>query len=236
MARPQLILLAGVLALPLAGLVVLLAAPSTDAHWEHQPSHFWLVLVAAGLNAALAYATGAAARRRGDRRVHLVSLAFLAASGFLALHALATPRVLLDASNLGFVIATPIGLVLAGGFAALSAVDTDRPSAALLQNLLLAALAAWLVVSLTFFPDVDVTKVSERHSWPLVLLATVGIGLFAFAVVRYAMLYRERRSTLVLAFAAAFVLLAESLSRSRCPATGRRRGGSGTCSCSRPSP
>ena len=39
MARPQLILLAGVLALPLAGLVVLLAAPSTDAHWEHQPSH-----------------------------------------------------------------------------------------------------------------------------------------------------------------------------------------------------
>ena len=108
-------------------------------------------------------------------------------------------------------IATPIGLVLAGGFAALSAVDTDRPSAALLQNLLLAALAAWLVVSLTFFPDVDVTKVSERNSWPLVLLATVGIGLFAFAVVRYAMLYRERRSTLVLAFAAAFVLLAESL-------------------------
>jgi class 3 adenylate cyclase len=210
-ARPQLILLAGVLALPLAGLAVLLAAPSTDVHWEHQPSHFRLVLVAAGLNAALAYATGAAARRRGDRRVHLVSLAFLAASGFLALHALATPKVLLDASNLGFVIATPIGLVLAGGFAALSAVDSDRPSAALLQNLLLAALAAWLVVSLTFFPDVDVTEVSERHSRPLVLLATVGIGLFAFAVVRYAMLYRERRSTLVLAFAAAFVLLAESL-------------------------
>jgi class 3 adenylate cyclase len=211
MARPQLILIAGLLALPLAGLVVLLAAPSTDVHWEHQPSHFWLVLVAAGLNAVLAYATGAAARRRGDRRVHLVSLAFLAASGFLALHALATPKVLLDASNLGFVIATPIGLVLAGGFAALSAVDSDRPSATLLQNLLLTALAAWLVVSLTFFPDVDVSEVSERHSRPLVLLATVGIGLFAFAVVRYAMLYRERRSTLVLAFAAAFVLLAESL-------------------------
>ena len=211
MARPQLILLAGLLALPLAGLAVLLAAPSTDVHWQHQPSHFWLVLVAAGLNAILAYATGAAARRRGDRRVHLVSLAFLAASGFLALHALATPKVLLDASNLGFVIATPIGLVLAGGFAALSAVDTDRPSATLLQNLLLAALAAWLVVSLTFFPDVDVAEVSERHSRPLVLLATIGIGLFAFAVVRYAMLYRARRSTLVLAFAAAFVLLAESL-------------------------
>ena len=53
--------------------------------------------------------------------------------------------------------------------------------------------------------------VSERQSWPLVLLATVGIGLFAFAVVRYSMLWRERRSRLVLAIAAAFVLLAESM-------------------------
>jgi class 3 adenylate cyclase len=210
-ARPQLILVAGLLAVPVVGLAVLLAAPAADVHWQHNPAHFWLVLVAAGLNAALAYATGVAARRRGDRRVQLVSLAFLAASGFLALHALATPGVLLDTSNLGFVIATPIGLVLASGFAALSAVGGNRPSAALLQYLLLGALAAWLVVSLTLFPDVDVAKVSERHSWPLVLLATVGIVLFAFAVARYAALYRERRSTLVLAFAASFVLLGESL-------------------------
>ena len=94
-------------------------------HWEHQPSHFWLVLVTAGLNAALAYATGVAARRRGDRRVHLVSLAFLAASGFLALHALATPACCSTRPNLGFVIATPIGLVIAGAFAALSALDAD---------------------------------------------------------------------------------------------------------------
>ena len=70
---------------------MLLAAPDADAHWQHQPAHFWLVLLTAGLNAVLAYATGVAARRRGDRRVHLVSLSFLAASGFLALHALATP-------------------------------------------------------------------------------------------------------------------------------------------------
>ena len=35
------------LALPLIGLIVLLAAPSADGIWEHHPSHFWLVLAAA---------------------------------------------------------------------------------------------------------------------------------------------------------------------------------------------
>ncbi len=84
MARAHLILVAALISLPLVGLAAVLAAPEADVHWQHQPSHFWLVLLTAGLNAVLAYATGVAARRRGDRRVHLVSLSFLAASGFLA--------------------------------------------------------------------------------------------------------------------------------------------------------
>ena len=50
----------------------------------------------------------------------LISLAFLAGGGFLALHALATPGVLLDGPNQGFVLATPIGLLLGAAFAALS--------------------------------------------------------------------------------------------------------------------
>ena len=211
MGRPQLIVLVSLLALPLAGLALLLATPSADVHWEHHPAHFWLVLITAGLNAALAYATGVAARQRGDRRVHLVSLAFLAASGFLALHALSTPGVLLDRSNLGFVIATPIGLVLASVFAALSALDVDPVRPALLQRLLLVSFGAWLVVSLAFFPDLADSAVPERLSWPLVVLSVLGVGLFAFAVGRYAVLYRQRPSTLLLAFAVAFVLLAEAL-------------------------
>ena len=45
---------AALLALPLVGLAILLVDSETDVHWQHQPSHFWLVLVTAGLNAALA--------------------------------------------------------------------------------------------------------------------------------------------------------------------------------------
>jgi class 3 adenylate cyclase len=211
MARPQLILVAALLALPLVGLAILLTASGADVHWQHNPSHFWLVLVTAGLNAALAYATGAAARRRGDRRVHLVSLAFLAASGFLALHALATPQILLDKPNLGFVIATPIGLALAGGLAALSALDRELVRPRLIEAGLLLGLAVWLVASLALFPDLDDVQIPDRLSFPLVALAAVGSVLYAFAVVRYVQFWRKRHSGLLLAFAVAFVLLAEAM-------------------------
>src|SRR3954454_1137042 len=122
-------LLGVLLAIPLAGLWLLLAAPRLDVHWEQHPAHFWLVLGAAAINASLALATGDAARQRGDARLFLVSLAFLSAAGFLGRHALATPGVLLDGRTAGFVIATPIGLLVAAGFAALSAELLEGPRA-----------------------------------------------------------------------------------------------------------
>src|SRR3954463_15442732 len=117
------------LAIPLAGFWLLLAAPTLDGHWEQHPAHFWLVLGAAPVNASLAPATGDAAGQRGDARLFLVSLAFLAAAGFLGLHALATPGVLLDGRTAGFVIATPIGLLVAAGLSALSGQPPPGPPA-----------------------------------------------------------------------------------------------------------
>ena len=76
--------------------------------WEHHPSHVLLVLAVALINVALALVASEAAHRRADARLFLVSLALITSSGFLALHALATPGVLLDHPNSGFVIATPI--------------------------------------------------------------------------------------------------------------------------------
>src|ERR671915_427870 len=124
--RPPLGWLA-LLALPLVGLAVLIVRPELDLEWRHQPSHFWLVLTVAAVNVALAYLTNEAARRRGDARLVLISLAFGASAGFLGLHALATPGVLLPSSNLGFVIATPAGLAVASLFAAGSALPLGGP-------------------------------------------------------------------------------------------------------------
>ena len=197
--------------MPLLGLALLLAVPETDVHWQHRPSHFWLVLVAAGLNAVLAYATGVAARRRGDRRVHLVSLSFLAASGFLALHALATPGVLLEQPNLGFVIATPIGLVVAAALAALSALDSEPIEPKWLERGLLVLLAGWAVFALAYLPDAEDVTIPDRLSPELVLLSVAGVLLYGFAVLRYLRLYGRTRSALVLGFAVAFVLLGEAM-------------------------
>ena len=87
--------------------------------WEHHPSHFWLVLLTALSASALAYVTNVAAGRHRDARLVLVSLAFLASAGFLGLHALATPGVLLPTQH-RVPIATPVGLVLASVFAVAS--------------------------------------------------------------------------------------------------------------------
>jgi adenylate cyclase len=218
MAGAGLTATAGLLALPLAGLALVLARQTADVQWEHRPTHFWLVLIGASLNVALAYATGAAARRRRDGRVHLVSLAFLAAAAFLGLHALATPGVLLDTSNLGFAISTPVGLVLAGALAAASALDLDRLGTARVLRIsrlvewgLFATIAVWTVASLAWMPELEDVTVPDRLSAPLVVLSILGVALYGFTVVRYVSLYRSRRSSLLLAFAVAFVLLAEAM-------------------------
>lgn len=111
------------LLLPMAGYVLLLDRPGLDSSWENHKAHFWLVFSVAVVNAALGLLMNEAARRRQDARVFLVSLTFLSCSGFLALHAVATPGVLLSGKNTGFVLATPVGLAVGGVFAAASGFD-----------------------------------------------------------------------------------------------------------------
>ena len=98
-------------AIPLLGLWLLVAHPRFDVHWEHHQAHFWLVVGTAVINVLLGFSISEQARRRSDARLFLVSLAFISAAGFLGLHAIATPGVILQAKNTGFVVATPVGEV-----------------------------------------------------------------------------------------------------------------------------
>ena len=204
------------LVVPLAGLVLLLSRRSLDVHWEHHPSHFWLVSVVALANVALGLIVSEIASRSRDERLFLVAMVLLTSAGFLALHALATPGVLLAGPNGGFVLATPVGLLLASAFAAVSAVETDARAQRLrslqtpMRVALVVVLVVWAVASLAGVPPLDRVIASERAPWLLVLLP-FGIAAYAFAGWRYLHLFRVRRRPLPLAVAVAFALLAEAL-------------------------
>ncbi len=220
-ARPlatRVVVLAALLLAPVGVLGLLLARPQLDLVWEHQPSHFWLVLGTAAVSFAVAYVTNEAATRRGDARVLLVSLAFMASAGFLGLHALATPGVLLHQPNVGFVVATPVGLAIASVFALVSISPLAGPRAGailhhrnLLRWSLIGVLVAWAIASLAQLPPLDGPPPEAEVAGPLVVVAIAAVFLFGWSAVRYWQLFRARRTILALAITAALVLLAEAM-------------------------
>jgi adenylate cyclase len=206
------------LLLPVIGLALLLARPELDVEWEHHPSHFWLVLFTAAVNVTLAYLTNVAAGRYRDARLILVSLAFLSSAGFLGLHALATPGVLLPHPNTGFVVATPIGLLIASFFAAASVSPLAGPRAATVlrwRSVLLGGLVAlmivWAFLSLASIPPLNGPPPTQEGVGPLTVLAGVSVVLYLFAAWRYVQVYRRRGGVVPLTVAVAFVLLAEAM-------------------------
>jgi adenylate cyclase len=209
-------LVAAILAVPLLGLLLLLQRPDLDLRWEHHPAHFWLVLGTAVLSAVLAYATGEAAGRRGDARLLFVSLAFLSSAGFLALHALATPGVLLGKSNTGFAIATPVGVAIGSVFAMLSTRELSGDSA--VRNVrigkrlrlgLLGLMAVWGVWSVASLPPLN-RPPQFAENLPL-WLAVLAVLLYGASAVRFNQLWRRHHSLMLLAVPSAFILLAESM-------------------------
>jgi len=206
------------LILPLLGLWLLLAQPHFDIVLEHHLGHFVLVVAVAAVNVALGVRMSEVSRNRGDARLFLVSLVFLSSAGFLLLHALATPQVILYGRNTGFSIATPIGLLLAAMFAALSCLDLTPARAdavlrrqALLRGGLAALMIAWAVVSLLGLPPLDAPLPEEASRGPLTVIAVTGIALYTLAAVRYWRLYRRRPSVILIAILTAFALLAEAM-------------------------
>jgi class 3 adenylate cyclase len=189
-----------------------------DVEWEHQPSHFWLVLSVALVSAALAYVTNVAAGRYRDARLVLVSMAFLSSAGFLGLHALATPGVLLLAPNAGFAVATPIGLIIASGFAAAATSPLAGPRArgvlrsrTVLVVGLTVVMVGWAIASIARLGPLDGPPPAREGAGALDILAVIAIVLYAYAAWRSIQLYRHRGGAVLLSMSVAMVLLAEAM-------------------------
>jgi class 3 adenylate cyclase len=206
------------LALPVVALWLLLARPAVDVMWQHQPSHFWLVLVVAAINVVVGVRMSIAARARTDARLFLVSLAFLTCAGFFALHALATPGVLIKHPNTGFDVAQPIGLALASVFAAWSGLPFAAENAARNMRVLVgvrwvvgAVLAAWAVVSLVDLPPLNAPPPARDVEGPLTYVAVASVGLYVLTALRYYLLHRRAPAAVLLSLVTAFALLAEAM-------------------------
>jgi adenylate cyclase len=202
---------------PLLLLTVLRLWPALDLRWDNQPAHFWIVLAASAVATALGYTVTVAARRRRDARLMVISLAFISGAGFLGLHALATPGVLMG-PNAGFELATPVGLVVGSVFVAFSAVEF-RPETAqrimarstLLLRALVTAIVAWGVVSVAELPPLDEPLTDDSFlGWQLGLS---GIGVLGYGAgsIGYLRLYRRRPTRFVFSVAVAFALLAVTM-------------------------
>ena len=206
-------------ALPLVGLVSLLLREQLDPDWSNHRAHFTTFLAVGVGVSVLAYAAGGAAKLRGDARVLLISLAFLATGGFLSLHALGTDGILFTEQHAGFKIANPMGLVLASLFALASSFVDLRPSyaplvmrhRAALRRAVLAAMAVWFLWTVTELPPLD--EPSSEGGSHSVLAAMAGVGAVAYAVSagRYWYVYRGRITLLQASVIACFVLLAEAM-------------------------
>jgi adenylate cyclase len=205
--------------LPLVGLVSLLLREQLDPNWSSPRVHFTVFLTVGVGVFVLAYAAGAAANRRGDARVQLISLAFLATGGFLGLHALGTAGILFTHHYAGFKVANPVGLFVAALFAFASAFVDVRPSfaprvtrhRAALRRAVLAAMAVWFLWTILELPPLDMSS-SEGGSRSLIAaMAGVGAVVYTVAAARYGYVYRGRVALLQASVIACFVLLAEAM-------------------------
>ncbi|MCG5217797.1 adenylate/guanylate cyclase domain-containing protein [Streptosporangium sp. KLBMP 9127] len=205
------------LIVPMLGLWLLLANPHIDVKWQHEVSHFWLILGVAGINVVLGAMISQASARRSDARLLLVSLVFLSTAGFFFLHGLTTPTIILPKGTIGFDLAQPVGLTVASVFAFVSALPlSERAARAVLKNAdllrggLIVLLVGWGVASL-------VPGLRALQDRPPPGGATLGLGaipsvlLYTAAAALMFRTHRRRPAALLISLITAYALLAEAM-------------------------
>jgi class 3 adenylate cyclase len=206
--------------LPLLGLWLLITRPAIDVVWDDRAGHVWLVCAAAAGSLVLGARVRVQARRHGDARLVLVSMAFMVEAGFLGLHGLATPGVLVQQLNAGFMVATPVGLFAAG---ILSALSTLEPSGASGRWWAGSRAAGWLGFAVALLAAVLLLSISaegpahhhhqgtEAYGPILRGLAVIGSLLYGIAAARYYALHRRRPAAILLSIITSYLLLAEAM-------------------------
>jgi class 3 adenylate cyclase len=206
-------------ALPLVGLASLLLRSELDPHFENYRIHFVVFGIVGALAFVLGYTAGEAANRRGDARVLLLSLAFMATGGFLGLHALGTPGILVSQELSGFQVAIPVGLLISAVFAAGSAFVDIRPGLAPLvirrrtplRLAVVGLMGAWFLCTITSVPPLQGPGSEAGGDNLLSALAIVGTLAYAVSAARYWTIFRHRRNLLPAAVIACFLLLSEAM-------------------------
>jgi class 3 adenylate cyclase len=227
--------------LPLIALALLfywLAVPAADLRLPASPEdlagnaiHFWIVAAAGALAILVGGLMYNAARKRSDARVLLIAMTLLTAAAAMLLHALATPNVLVSGRNIGFVIAAPVGLVIASLFAAASAIDYNAS-----QSRMIVSRQAWFGGGLVLFwaafgamallklPPFSLVPDLEEFNTPLMFcfigqtpapllqfstsIALFGAtGLYGWSSWRYATMLRRQPSVVLVILTLAFILL-----------------------------
>jgi class 3 adenylate cyclase len=209
------------LTLPLVGLLSLLLRSKLDPEWTSPRLHVMLFLGVGGGAFVLAYLAGQAADRRGDARVFLLSLAFLVTGGFLAVHAIGTPGVLLNNDLPGFTVAIPVGLLLAALFACASAFVDLRPEFApavvrarhRLRWSVVVAMAVWVSWTLLELPPLAGSN-TEGSGVLLRTFAALGAAIYAISAIRYVSVYRAKTTLLPASVIACLILLAQAMTGS----------------------
>ena len=206
-------------ALPLVGLVSLLLRSQLDPHFENYRAHFVIFGAVGALAFVLGYAAGEAANRRGDARVLLLSLAFMATGGFMGLHAIGTAGVLFTKEHAGFQVAISVGLLVSAVFAIGSAFVDVHPAVgpwlvrrrSILRAFVLSAMAGWLVWTVLDLPPLRSPDGEAARGSLLTVLAIVGTFVYAVSAARYWNIFRHDRKLLPAAVIACFLLLAEAM-------------------------
>ncbi|MEV4080055.1 adenylate/guanylate cyclase domain-containing protein [Nonomuraea fuscirosea] len=206
------------LVVPMLGLWLLLAQPHLNVPWQHNASHFWMIILVAGVNVVLGALISEASRRRQDARLFLVSMVFLTSAGFFFLHGLSTPKVILESGSVGFDIGQQVGLSIAALFAFASALPLGEQQAKTVlgaQHFVRAALVGimvlWGVTSLVpGLTSLSEPPLESPMSW-LAWASVPGLLLYAAASVMMFLLHRRRPSAMLISLITAYALLAESM-------------------------